>query len=40
MLGPKKDEVAGVSRKLHNEEHHYMYSSPSIIIMIKSKRMR
>jgi hypothetical protein len=34
------DEVTGGWRKLHNEELHNLYSSPSIIIMIKSRRMR
>jgi hypothetical protein len=38
--GPKRDEVTGVWRKLHNEELHNLYSSPSIIRMIKSRRMR
>jgi hypothetical protein len=32
--------VTGVSRKLHNEELHNLYSSPNIIRMIKSRRMR
>jgi hypothetical protein len=40
IFGPKKDEVAGNWRKLHNEELHNLYSSPSIITMIKLKRMR
>jgi hypothetical protein len=40
IFGPKKDEVAGDSRKLHTEELHNLYSSPSIIRMIKSRRMR
>jgi hypothetical protein len=40
IFGPKRDEVTGDWRKLHNEELHNLYSSPSIIIMIKSKRMR
>jgi hypothetical protein len=39
IFGPKKDEVAGGWRKLHNEELHNLYSSPSIIRMIKSKTM-
>jgi hypothetical protein len=39
-FGPKRDEVAGGWRKLHNEELHNFYSSPSIIRMIKSRRMR
>jgi hypothetical protein len=34
------DEVTGDWRKLHNEELHNLYSSPSIIRMIKSRRMR
>jgi hypothetical protein len=37
---PKRDEVTGGWRKLHNEELHSLYSSPSIISMIKSRRMR
>jgi hypothetical protein len=37
---PKRDEVTGGWRKLHNEELHNLYSSPSIIRMIKSRRMR
>jgi hypothetical protein len=40
ILGPKRDEVTGGWRKLHNEELHNLYSSPSIIRMIKSRRMR
>jgi hypothetical protein len=36
----KRDEVTGGWRKLHNEELHNLYSSPSIIRMIKSRRMR
>jgi hypothetical protein len=40
MFGPKRDEVTGGWRKLHNEELHNLYSSPSIIRMIKSRRMR
>jgi hypothetical protein len=39
-FGPKRDEVTGGWRKLHNEELHYLYSSQSIIRMIKSRRMR
>jgi hypothetical protein len=37
---PKRDEVTGDWRKLHNEELHNLYSSPNIIRMIKSRRMR
>jgi hypothetical protein len=40
MLGLKRDEVTGGWRKLHIEELHNMYSSPSIIRRIKSRRMR
>jgi hypothetical protein len=40
IFGPKRDEVTGGWRKLHNEEIHSLYSSPSIIRMIKSRRMR
>jgi hypothetical protein len=40
LFGPKRDEVTGEWRKLQNEELHGMYSSPSIIRMIKSRRMR
>jgi hypothetical protein len=40
IFGPKRDEVTGGWRKLHNEELHNLYSSPNIIIMIKSRRMR
>jgi hypothetical protein len=40
IFGPKRDEVTGEWRKLHNEEHHDLYSSPSIIRIIKSRRMR
>jgi hypothetical protein len=38
-FGPKRDEVTGGWRKLHNELHN-LYSSASIIRMIKSRRMR
>jgi hypothetical protein len=40
IFGPKKDEVTGKRRKLHNEELRDLYSSPSIIRIIKSMRMR
>jgi hypothetical protein len=40
LFGPKRDEVTGNWRKLHNEEIHNLYPSPSIIRMIKSRRMR
>jgi hypothetical protein len=40
IFGPKRDEVIGGWRKLHNEELHNLYCSQSIIRMIKSRRMR
>jgi hypothetical protein len=40
IFGPKRDEVTGEWRKLHNEELHDLYSSPNIIRIIKSRRMR
>jgi hypothetical protein len=40
IFGPKRDRVTGGWRKLHNEELHNLYSSSSIIGIIKSKRMR
>jgi hypothetical protein len=40
LLGLRRDEVTGKWRKLHNEELRDLYSSPSIIRMIKSRRMR
>jgi hypothetical protein len=40
IFGQKRDEVTGGWRKLHNEELHNLYSWPSIIKMIKSRRMR
>jgi hypothetical protein len=36
----KRDEIIGGWRKLHSEELHNMYSSPNIIRVIKSRRMR
>jgi hypothetical protein len=39
-FGPKRDEVTGNWRKLHSEELHNLYSSPSMTRMIKSIRMR
>jgi hypothetical protein len=39
-FGPKRDTVTGEWRKLHNKELHAMYSSPSIIWVIKSRRLR
>jgi hypothetical protein len=40
IFGPKRDGVTGGWRKLHNEELHNLYSSPSIIRLIKSRKMR
>jgi hypothetical protein len=40
IFGPKRDGVTGGWRKLHNEDFHNLYSSPSIIRIIKSRRMR
>jgi hypothetical protein len=37
IFGPKRDEVTGGWRKLHNEKLHNLHSSPSIIRMIKSR---
>jgi hypothetical protein len=39
IFGPRRDEVTGDWRKLHNEELHNVYSSPNMI-RIKSRRMR
>jgi hypothetical protein len=40
IFGPKRDEVMGGWRNLHNEDLRDLYSLPSIIRMIKSRRMR
>jgi hypothetical protein len=40
ILRPKRDEVTGDWRKLHNEKLQNLYSAPNIIKMIKSRRMR
>jgi hypothetical protein len=40
IFGPRRDEVTGDWRELHNEELHNLYSSPNINRMIKSRRMR
>jgi hypothetical protein len=38
--GPKKEEVAGGWRRLHNEKLHNLYTSSNIIKVVKSRRMR
>jgi hypothetical protein len=40
IFEPKRDEVTGEWRKLHNEGLHILYSSPNIIRQMKSRRMR
>jgi hypothetical protein len=40
IFGPKRDGLTGGWKKLHNEELHNLYSSPSIIRVIKLRRMR
>jgi hypothetical protein len=40
IFGPKRDEVTGEWKKLHNKEINDLYSSPNIIRVIISKRMR
>jgi hypothetical protein len=40
IFGPKRDEMIGGWRKLHNEELHNLYSSPRIITTIKSRRVK
>jgi hypothetical protein len=40
IFGPKRDEVTGGWRKLHNEELTNLYCSPTIVQVIKSRRMR
>jgi hypothetical protein len=40
IFGPKRDEVTGGWRNLYNKELHNLYSSPSIIGMIKSRGLR
>jgi hypothetical protein len=40
IFGPKREEVAGSWRRLHNEELRNVYASPDIIRAIKSRRMR
>jgi len=40
IFGPKRDEVTGESRRLHNEELHDMYSTPNIVGVIRSRIIR
>ena len=40
MFGPQRDEVTGEWRRLHNKELHALYSSPNIIRVTKSRRLR
>jgi hypothetical protein len=40
IFEPKRDVVSGEWKKLHNEELHDLYSSPSVIRIIKSRRLR
>jgi hypothetical protein len=40
IFGPKRDEVTGKLRKLHNEELNVLYSSPNIFQVIQWRRMR
>jgi hypothetical protein len=40
IFGPKRDEVTGTWRRLHNEELNNLYCSPNITWVIKSRRMR
>jgi hypothetical protein len=40
IFGPRRDEVTGEWRKLHNEELNDLYSLPNIVRVVKSRRMR
>jgi hypothetical protein len=40
VFGPRRDEVTGQWKKLHNEELNDLYSLPNIVRVVKSRRMR
>ena len=40
IFGPRRDEVTGEWKRLHNEELNDLYSTPNIVRVIKSRRMR
>jgi hypothetical protein len=40
IFGPKRDEVTGELRKLHDEELNDLYSTPNIVQVIKTRKMR
>ena len=40
VFGPRRDEVTGEWRRLHNEELNDLYCSPNIVLVIKWRRMR
>jgi hypothetical protein len=40
IFGPKREEVAGDWRRMHNEEFHNSHASPDIIRLVKSRRIR
>ena len=40
IVGPRRDEVTGECRRLHNEELNDLYTSPNVVRVIKSRRMK
>jgi hypothetical protein len=40
IFGPQRNEITGEWRKLHNEELHDLYSSPTVLRVIKLRRIR